>query len=114
MLDARGFPSRMGWNGASHPRTAAAVSGRGQCRYLMAHNRFRVESDFKGSRFTDLFVSISEEDEGYTVQIRLYDRSKPDSAAWGEEIADSVETASMLIAALATEFSIPEAHIEIE
>ena len=81
---------------------------------IMTHRRFRVDSDFKGSRFTDLFVSISEEDDGYTVQVRLYDRTKPDSAAWGEEIADSVETASMLIGALAAEFSIPEARIEIE
>ena len=80
----------------------------------MTDRRFRVHSDFKGSRFTDLFASISEEDGGYTVQIRLYDRTEPDSAAWGEEIADSVETASMLVGAVAAEFSIPEARVEIE
>jgi hypothetical protein len=81
---------------------------------VMTHTRFRVDAEFKGSHFTDLFASISEEDDGYTVQIRLYDRTKPDSAAWGEEVADSVETASMLVGALAAEFSIPEARIQIE
>ena len=81
---------------------------------LITLSRFRVDSDFKGSRFTDLFASISEEDDSYTVQVRLYDRTKPDNAAWGEEIADSVETASMLVGALAAEFSIPQARIEIE
>jgi len=80
----------------------------------MAPSQLRVDSGLKGSRFTDLFVSISEEDDGYTVQVRLYDRTKPDNAAWGEEIADSVETASMLVGALAAEFSIPQARIEIE
>jgi hypothetical protein len=81
---------------------------------VMTPSRFRAGPDFKGSRFTDLFVSISEEDDGYTVQVRLYDRTKPDNAAWGEEMADSVETASMLVGALAAEFSIPQARIQIE
>ena len=77
-------------------------------------SRFRVDSDLKGSHFTDLFASISEEDDGYALQVRLYDHAKPENAAWGEEITDSVETASMLVAALATEFSIPQARIKIE
>jgi hypothetical protein len=80
----------------------------------MTQSRFRVDPRFKGCRFTDLFVSISEEDEGYILQLRLFDRTQPDSAAWGEEIADSVETASMMVGAVAAEFSIPEACIEIE
>jgi len=80
----------------------------------MTINRFRVKSDFQASQFTDLFASISEEDDGYTVQVRLYDPTKPENAAWGEEVADSVETASMLVEALATEFSIPQARIKIE
>lgn len=83
---------------------------------VMTPSRFRADPDFKGYRFTDLFASISEEDDGYgyTVQVRLYDRTKPDNAAWGEEMADSVETASMLVGALAAEFSIPQARIQIE
>ena len=80
----------------------------------MTIRRFRVESDLKGSHFTDLFASISEEDDGYVVQVRLYDQARPEKAAWGEEMADSIETASMLVAALATEFSIPQARIRID
>jgi hypothetical protein len=66
------------------------------------------------SRYSHLFACISEEDGGYTVQIRLYNAAKPSKAAWGEEIVDSMETASMLVAALATEFSIPQGRIKIE
>jgi hypothetical protein len=80
----------------------------------MTTSRFQVSSDFERSRFTDLFASISQEDDGYTVQVRLYDEATPENAAWGEEIADSIETASMLVGALAAEFSIPEARIKIE
>ena len=75
---------------------------------------FRVDSDLEGSHFTDLFASISEEDDGYAVQVRLYDQARPGNAAWAEEIADSVETASMLVEALAAEFSIPQGRIKIE
>jgi hypothetical protein len=80
----------------------------------MTTSRFRVDSDFEGAHFTDLFASISEEDDGYAVQVRLYDHARPENAAWGEEITDSVETASMLVRALAAEFSIPQARIKIE
>ena len=66
------------------------------------------------SRYTDLFVCICEEDGGFTVQARLYDRGAPRHTAWGEEIADSFEAASTLVAVLAAEFSIPQARIKIE
>ena len=81
---------------------------------VMSSSGFRLKSDVEKPRFTDLFASISEEDEGYSVQVRLYDQARPENAAWGEEIADSVETASMLVEALAAEFSIPQARIKIE
>ena len=81
---------------------------------VMTISRFRMDSDLVGSRFTDLFASISEEDDGYVVQVRLYDHARLENAAWGEEMADSVETASMLVGALAVEFSIPQARIKIE
>ena len=74
----------------------------------------RVDSELKGSPFTDLFASISEEDDGYAVQVRLYNHARPENAVWGEEMADSVETASNLVGALAAEFSIPQARIQIE
>lgn len=72
------------------------------------------EPEVRGSRYTNLFACFSEEEDGYTVQVRLYNQVSPGDAAWGEEIADSLETASMLVAALAEEFSIAQAHITIE
>jgi hypothetical protein len=46
---------------------------------------------------------------------RLYSASRPhQDSAWGEEIVDSFETASELVAALAGEFSIVQACIKIE
>jgi len=80
----------------------------------MRSSPFLVESDSGGSRYTHLSARISEEEDGYTVQVRVHNPAKPEDAAWGEEIADSLETASMLIAALAAEFSIPQARIKIE
>jgi hypothetical protein len=38
---------------------------------------------------------------------------KPANAAWGEEISDSLETASALLHALAAKFSIPQSRIDI-
>jgi hypothetical protein len=66
------------------------------------------------SPYTKLFACISEEEDGYMVEVRLFDETKPENSAWGEEIADSFETASELVAALAGEFSIGQAGIEIE
>jgi hypothetical protein len=65
-------------------------------------------------RYTHLFACISEEDDGYVVQLRLYNKVKPAHAAWGEEITDSFETASVLIASLAAEHSIDQDMIEID
>ena len=67
-----------------------------------------------GPRYTHLFACISEEDDSYVVQVRLYSEVKPERAAWGEEITDSFERASMLIAGLAAEHSIAQDMIEIE
>jgi hypothetical protein len=80
----------------------------------MASSPFTFESAAGRSRYTHLFACITEEDGGYVVQIRLYNNVKPENAAWGEEITDSFETASMLIAGLAAEHSITQDLIEIE
>jgi hypothetical protein len=66
------------------------------------------------TRYTNLFACISEEEDSYTIQLRLYSQVSPENAAWGEEITDSLETASMLVSALAAEFSITQARIKIE
>jgi hypothetical protein len=81
---------------------------------LMRSSAFLVECESGGSRYTHLSASIGQEEDGYTVQVRLYNRARPENVAWGEEIADSLETASMLVAAVAAEFSIPQEHIKIE
>ena len=74
-----------------------------------------LDSGSSDARFTNLFACISEEEEdSYTVQVRLYSQATPEDTAWGEEMADSLETASMLVAALAEEFSITQARIKIE
>jgi len=81
---------------------------------LVRSSPFLVESESGGSRYTHLFAWISEEEDGYTVQVRLSHQVRPENAAWGEEIADSFETASMLVGVVAAEFSIPQARIKIE
>jgi hypothetical protein len=70
---------------------------------------FLLEERSGKSSYRRLFVC--EEDDGYTVRVRLYDQTQQNSAH-GEEIADALETASMLIAVLAAEFSIPQACIK--
>ena len=65
------------------------------------------------SRYTHLTAWVSEEEDGYIVQVRLHHETKPATAAWGEEISDSLETASALLQALAAKFSIPESRVDI-
>ena len=74
-----------------------------------------VKSGSKGPRYTNLFACISEEEEdSYTVQVRLYNQATPESTAWGEEVANSLEMASMMVSLLAAEFSIAQSQIRIE
>ena len=75
---------------------------------------FLFEAKSGKPRYTKLFARISEEEDGYIVEITLLNDTKPENSAWGEEIVDSFETASELVAALAGEFSIGEAGVEIE
>jgi hypothetical protein len=80
----------------------------------MKASPFLLESESGKSGYTKLFACISEEEDGYMVQVRLSDEMNPENSAWGEEIVDSFETASELVAALAGEFSIEQACITIE
>jgi hypothetical protein len=80
----------------------------------MKASPFLVEADEGSSAYTDLFACITEEDGSFTVQIRLSHKGKAGNTAWGEEVTDCFDAASMLIAALAAEFSIPRERIEIE
>ena len=80
----------------------------------MTSSPFLVEEGSGKPTYTHLFACISEEEDGYTVRVRLYNQMKQQNGAHGEEIADTLETASMLIAALVAEFSIPQDCIKIE
>jgi len=55
-----------------------------------------------------------QEDDGFTVRVRLYSHAAPENNAWGEEAADSLEAASMMVEDLAAEFSILAAQIKID
>ncbi len=65
-------------------------------------------------RFTNLLVRITQEKDGYTVQVRLYSQVSPENNGWGEEWADSLEAASTMVESLATEFSLLPAQIKID
>ena len=64
-------------------------------------------------RYTHLSACLSQEDGGFTVQITLYDEAMPNKGIRGEEIADSIETASELLGALAKAYAIPQERIKI-
>jgi hypothetical protein len=83
-------------------------------RAVMSSRRFVVQSNSNETSYTNLFACISQEEDGYTVQVRLYDDGRPQNNAWGEELTDSFETASRLVEAIAAEFSIAQARIKIE
>jgi hypothetical protein len=80
----------------------------------MTSSPFLAEEGSGKPSYTHLLACISEEEDGYTVRVRLYNQMKQQNSAHGEEIADTLETASMLIAALVAEFSIAQDCIRIE
>jgi hypothetical protein len=57
-------------------------------QWLMTANPFLFESKSGKSRYTRLFACISEEEDCYTVQVRLSNETKPEDSAWGEEVRD--------------------------
>jgi hypothetical protein len=75
---------------------------------------FLFEATSGKSHYTKLLARISQEEDGYMVEVTLLNETKPGNSAWGEELVDSFETASELVAALAGEFSIGQGGIEIE
>ena len=77
----------------------------------MRYTRIRAQGE--SPRFTHLAACVSEEEGGFTVHVRLYHQAKPENRAWGEEVADSFETASAMLGDLAAAYSIPQTHITI-
>jgi hypothetical protein len=89
--------------------SARLANAKGRCTVRYSRIRARRAS----SRFTHLSACVSEEDGGFTVQVRLSHEAEPENRAWGEEIADSFETASAMLGDLAAGYGIPQTHIEI-
>lgn len=65
------------------------------------------------ARFTRLHAKISQESGAFTVSVRLQNHRQKSDTAWGEQTAPSIEAASKMIGALATEYSIPQKFISI-
>ena len=66
-----------------------------------------------GPRYTHLTAWVTEEEDGYIVQVKLHHEMKPANIAWGEDISDSFEMASALLQGLADKFSIPQSRVAI-
>jgi hypothetical protein len=67
-----------------------------------------------GFGFTRLDAHIVEEDGAFTVRVRMLNHLKEGQSYWGEEIAATFETASLMIRSLANQFSIPQGGISIK
>ena len=63
--------------------------------------------------FTRLDARIVEEENLFTVTVRLFDHRRQGEGAWGEEITTSVDSASRMIDAIAQKYSISQKHISI-
>jgi hypothetical protein len=64
--------------------------------------------------FTRLHACIVEEDGAFTVRIRMLNHLQQGEGAWGEEVASTFDLASMMIEAVACEFSIPTNCISLK
>ena len=69
---------------------------------------------YHGFGFTRLDAHIVEEDGAFTVRVRMLNHLKKGQSYWGEEIAATFETASLMIESLANQFSIPKGCISIK
>jgi hypothetical protein len=75
---------------------------KGERQATMRYSRIRTRRASDPSRS----ACVCEEEDGFTVQVRLFNEAKPEYATCGEEVADSFETASALLDALAAAFAI--------
>ena len=66
-----------------------------------------------GANFTRLRASILQEAGLLTVSISLVNHLETKESAWGQETTDSFEDASLMIAAVAEQFSISQPSISI-
>ena len=63
--------------------------------------------------FTRLQARILQEDGAFTVRVQLYNHLRTREFAGGEEKADTIESASSMIAGLAKQFNISQPSIAI-
>jgi hypothetical protein len=70
--------------------------------------------DQHGFGFTRLHAHIVEEDGAFTVRVRMLNHLTQGQSCWGEEIAATFETASLMIKSLANQFAIPQGSISIK
>jgi len=63
--------------------------------------------------FTRLDARILQEENVFTVTVRLFDHRRQGEGAWGEEIAASIDSASRMIDAIAQKYSISQEHISV-
>lgn len=64
--------------------------------------------------FTRLHARIIEEDGAFTVRVQMLNHSNQNDRAWGEEIASSIDMASLMIESIAKQYSIPADCISIK
>ena len=63
--------------------------------------------------FTRLDARILQEENVFTVTVRLFEHRRQGEGAWGEEITTSIDSASRLIDAIAQKYSISQKHIAV-
>jgi hypothetical protein len=71
-------------------------------------------NDAPNFTFTRLEARILEEDGAFTVRVRMLNHLNHDQCVWGEEIAATIDMASLMIGCLARQFSISESGISIK
>ena len=63
--------------------------------------------------FTRLDARILQEENVFTVTVRLFDHRRQGEGAWGKEITTSIDSASLMIDAIAQKYSISQQHISV-
>ena len=66
-----------------------------------------------GFTFTRLHARITEEEGAFSVSVRMLNHLKQDERAWGEEIAVSIDMASLMIDSIAKQFCISQKCISV-
>jgi hypothetical protein len=66
-----------------------------------------------GFTFTRLHARITEEEGAFTVSVRMLNHLKHDEKAWGQEIAASIDMASLMIDSIAKQFCISQKCISV-